>query len=171
MNKIDKKLLEAAFKQQWFSALNERFLKNYHITYVRNHNIEHAYVDDKDGIDSDVMFDYSLKDFRKSISRMLDDILEHTGYLSSNDIDDIKSYEARCFDNDDFVNYSIDELVFEYVVTNYTVKFEEYFEDEIDKLWMDLECSISMTDGFDDIAHIEVVKQMVEITIRKNYMR
>lgn len=176
---MNKHLIQVAFEQQWFSALNDRSLKDQHGTYIHNHIIEHAYVSEKDTLnldDVELSFEYSLKDFPKSIRQMNDDILDHPGYLKSYQIDEVKSYESRCLDDDDFVNYSIDELVFEYIISHYPAEFDEYFQDEVDKCWMDFEANIDLTGSFDDIVRIEMSGKTVKTTyanghVRFNYMR
>lgn len=157
---MDKQLLEAALKQHWFSALNDRSMIDRHITYVRDgsiYSIRMSQASDflREG-KPQVELHLRLKDFSKSVSQMNDDILDHPGYLKQSQIDDIKAYERRCFDNDDFVNYSIDNLVFEYIVAHYSTEFEEYFEDETDKWWMDFESNIDCTGGFEDIDYLSI---------------
>ncbi len=157
---MNKQLLEAAFKQHWFSALNDRSMRDKHATYVRDgsiYSIRESQASDflSEGKPQVEIF-LSLNDFSKSIIQMNDDILDHPGYLKQSQIDDIKSYESRCFDNDDFVNYSIDSLVFEYIVTHYSTEFEEYFEDETDKWWIDFESNIDCTGGFEDIEYLSI---------------
>lgn len=157
---MNKQLLEAAFKQHWFSALNDRSMRDKHATYVRDgsiYSIRTSQASDflREG-KPQVEIYLSLNDFSKSIIQMNDDILEHPGYLKQSQIDDIKSYESRCFDNDDFVNYSIDGLVFEYIVTHYSTEFEEYFEDETDKWWIDFESKVDCSGGFDDIEYLSI---------------
>lgn len=157
---MNKQLLEAAIKQQWFSALNDRSMLDRHITYVRDGSIYSIRMSQTSDFLSEgkpqVELNVCLADFSKSISQMNDDILDHPGYLKQSQIDDIKAYERRCFDNDDFVNYSIDSLVFDYIVVHYSTEFEEYFEDETDKWWMEFESNIECTGGFDSIEYLSI---------------
>ena len=157
---MNKQLLEAAFKQHWFSTLNDRSITDRHLTYVRDGSIYSMRMSETYDFlrerKPQVEIYLRLTDFSKSISQMNDDILDHPGYLKQSQIDDIKAYERRCFDNDDFVNYSIDNLVFEYIVAHYSTEFEEYFEDETDKWWIDFESNIDSTGGFESIEYLSI---------------